>query len=92
MSAVKLTTKAQLLDRLRDLLAMELGAEKNYEADVGTFTNFVITDTIEKIRQDELRHITLIKEAIALVEDKPPKAPDQVRKRRPALKDPTPDW
>ena len=66
----KLSTKKQLLEGLKDLLAVETLARKSYEKDIMTFNNFKIADTIEKIKIDEDRHINMLKEMIILLEKK----------------------
>ena len=64
----KLNTKKQLLDGVKDLLAVEMGARKSYENDILTFNNFKLVDVIEKIKKDEDRHIRMLKELIKLLE------------------------
>jgi rubrerythrin len=64
----KLNTKKQLLEGIKDLLAVETLARKSYENDIITFSNFKLVDTIEKIKVDEDRHIKMLKELIKLLE------------------------
>jgi bacterioferritin (cytochrome b1) len=64
----KLNTKKQLLEGVKDLLAVEIGARKSYEDDIITFNNFKLVDVIEKIKKDEDRHIRMLKELIKLLE------------------------
>jgi rubrerythrin len=66
----KLTTKTQLLEGIKDLLAVEILARKSYEDDIETFSNFKLVDVIEKIKGDEDRHIRMLKELVKLLEKK----------------------
>ena len=66
----KLNTKKQLTEGIRDLLAVETLARKSYENDIKSFNNFKLVDTIERIKNDEDRHIKLLKELITLLEKK----------------------
>jgi hypothetical protein len=58
-------TREEFVGRLRDVLAIEMTAKKSYEDDIITFRNFQITDTIKEIRDDEEKHIALLKDLIA---------------------------
>jgi len=64
----KLNTKKQLLEGVKDLLAVEITARKSYENDILTFSNLKLVDVIEKIKKDEDRHIRMLKELIKLLE------------------------
>jgi|WetSurMetagenome_2_1015567.scaffolds.fasta_scaffold2149322_1 rubrerythrin len=64
----KLNTKKQLLEGVKDLLAVEMTARKSYEDDILTFNNFKLVDVIEKIKKDEDRHIRMLKELIKILE------------------------
>jgi bacterioferritin (cytochrome b1) len=66
----KLSTKKQLIEGIKDLLAVEILARESYKNDVLTFNNFKLVDTIEKIKIDEDRHINMLKELITLLEKK----------------------
>jgi rubrerythrin len=66
----KLNTKKQLLEGIKDILAVEILARKSYEDDIMSFRNFKIVDTIEKIKSDEDRHISMLNELIKLLEKK----------------------
>jgi rubrerythrin len=66
----KLNTKRQLLEGVKDLLAVEILAREGYENDTITFKNFKLVDTIEKIKEDEDRHIKMLKELIKMLEKK----------------------
>ncbi|MFH0869739.1 MAG: hypothetical protein V1866_01635 [archaeon] len=63
-----ITSKAELLERLRDVRIIETVAKKGYEQDLETFKNFQITDTIGKIKEDEDKHIALLDELIRMLE------------------------
>ena len=56
----KIRTKEELVERLKDVLAVEITARDNYKQDVETFTNFEIVDKIGKIKKDEDKHIALL--------------------------------
>ncbi len=60
----RITSKTELLESLKDIRAVEITARKGYEQDIVTFTNFEITNTITKIKQDEDAHIQLLDELI----------------------------
>lgn len=64
----KITTKKQLLEGIKDLLAVETLARNSYEKDINLFADLKIIDTIEKIKNDEDRHIDILKELIKLLE------------------------
>ena len=66
----KLNTRKKFLEGVKDLLAVEVLAREGYQTDVNTFNNFKLVDTIEKIRDDEDRHIKMLKELITLIEKK----------------------
>ncbi len=61
----KITTRSE---RLKDIRAVEILARKGYMEDINTFRNFKIKDTIEKIKEDEDKHINILTELILLLE------------------------
>ena len=63
----RITSKAELLESLRDVRAVEIMARKGYEQDTLTFKNFEITNTIARIKQDEDTHISLLDELIKML-------------------------
>ena len=63
----KIITKAELLERLKDIRIVEVLARNGYEEDIATFKNFEITDTIKRIKEDEDKHIRLLDELIAML-------------------------
>jgi len=66
----ELNTKAELIAVLEDIKAVEIIARSNYEKDVATFQNFIISDTIEKIKLDEDRHIMMLENLIKMLKHK----------------------
>jgi len=66
----KLNTRKQLIEGVKDLLAVEILARDNYENDTITFKNFKLVKTIEKIKKDEDRHIDMLKNLIKILEKK----------------------
>ncbi len=64
----RINTKSELIERLKDVLAVEIKAKQGYEQDVSTFKNFEITDTMEIIVKDEEKHINTLKNLIKLLE------------------------
>ncbi len=63
-----ITTKAQLIERLRDIKTVEIIARENYKEDVINFMNPQIVNTISRIKVDEDRHIDMLSEIIDLLE------------------------
>jgi hypothetical protein len=63
-----ISSKAELLERLKDVRIIEVVARKGYEQDIATFKNFQVTDTIKKIKEDEDKHIALLDELIRMLE------------------------
>ncbi len=63
-----ITTKSQLIERLRDVKTIEIIARENYKEDVITFKNPQIVKTISGIKIDEDRHIDMLSEIIELLE------------------------
>jgi hypothetical protein len=56
----RITTKSELLERLKDIRIVEVIARQSYEEDSATFKNFEIVNTIQKIKLDEDKHIALL--------------------------------
>jgi len=63
----KISTRQQLIEQLKDTLAVEIGARDSYEQDTLTFKNFEIVDTIKKIKTDEDKHIAILESLIRLL-------------------------
>lgn len=66
----KLNTRKKLIEGIKDLLAVETLARESYENDTITFRNFKLVDTIETIKEDEDRHIKMLKILLELLEKK----------------------
>ena len=66
----ELNTRADLIEMLEDIKAVEITARNNYMKDVITFQNFIISDTIEKIKIDEDRHIVMLEKLIKMLKHK----------------------
>jgi hypothetical protein len=66
----ELNTRAELIEVLEDLRAVEIIARNNYIKDVTTFQNFIISDTIEKIKLDEDRHILVLEKLLKMLKSK----------------------
>jgi len=64
----KISTKAGLLDKLKEIRSVEMVARKGYEQDIEMCTNEEIVTTVTKIKQDEDKHIALLDELIKLLE------------------------
>lgn len=63
----EVTNRKELIELLLDIKAVEEMARKSYEQDVITFKNFIITDTIEKIKKDEDKHIEMLESLIQML-------------------------
>ena len=53
----KISTKQELIEMVKDLISVETQAMKDYQEDVITFSNHKIKETIQQIKEDEIRHI-----------------------------------
>jgi rubrerythrin len=65
----EVTNRKELIELLLDIKAVEEMARKSYEQDIITFKNFIITDTIEKIKKDEDRHIAMLESLIKMLKE-----------------------
>jgi hypothetical protein len=65
-----INNREDLIELLLDLKAVEMTARDNYEQDVITFKNFILTDTIEKIKEDEDRHIEMLEGLIKMLRER----------------------
>jgi hypothetical protein len=63
----RITTKAELLEKLKDIRIVEVVARQGYEEDTATFKNFEIINTIQKIKNDEDKHIALLDDLINML-------------------------
>jgi len=66
----EIRNRDDLIELLMDIRAVEIVARDNYEKDIITFKNFIITDTIEKIKKDEDRHIEILEGLIKMLKEK----------------------
>jgi hypothetical protein len=64
------TTRNDLIELLTDIKSVETMARLNYENDIITFKNFVITDTIKKIKLDEDKHIAILDALIRMLRER----------------------
>jgi rubrerythrin len=65
----EVTNRKELIELLLDIKAVEEMARKSYEQDIITFKNFIITETIEKIKKDEDRHIAMLESLIKMLKE-----------------------
>lgn len=63
----EINSRDDLIELLLDIKAVEMVARDNYEQDIITFKNFIITETIEKIKKDEDRHIEILEGLIKML-------------------------
>lgn len=63
-----ITTKLQLIERLRDIKTVEMIARESYVEDTITFKNPELVNTISKIKVDEDRHIDMLSEMLDILE------------------------
>jgi rubrerythrin len=64
---VTVSTRKDLCERLKDIRAAEILARDGYKEDTITFTNFLITQKIEKIKKDEDHHIKMLDKLIEML-------------------------
>jgi len=65
----EINNRNDLIELLIDIKAVEVMARDNYEKDVITFKNFIITETIGKIKKDEDRHIEMLEGLIKMLRE-----------------------
>jgi rubrerythrin len=63
-----INTKAELIEHLKDLLAVESIARDTYKQDLIIFKKLEITTILNQIEQDEEYHIQLLQELILMLE------------------------
>ncbi len=63
-----ITTKSQLIERLRDIKTVEIIARESYKEDMITFKDPKIVSTISGIKSDEDIHIDILTDIIELLE------------------------
>lgn len=65
----EIRNREDLIELLKDIRGVEVMARNSYEQDIITFKNFIITDTIKKIKNDEDRHIEVLDSLIKMLKD-----------------------
>lgn len=63
----KITSRAALIEGLENLRALEITARDSYMEDIMTFHNVELIQTIEKIKDDEIKHIKMIEELLTML-------------------------
>jgi rubrerythrin len=63
-----IASREELIKRLEDLRAVEIGARKGYIEDMSNFTDKSIVDTVSLIKKDEDKHIGLLDELIKMLQ------------------------
>jgi rubrerythrin len=63
-----IASREELIKRLEDLRAVEIGARKGYIEDMGNFTDKEIVEIVGKIKKDEDKHIGLLDELIKMLQ------------------------
>ncbi len=61
----KITTKAELIEKLEDVKAVEISARQSYLEDISSFRSKKIVDTISEIKRDEDKHIAILEKLIS---------------------------
>jgi rubrerythrin len=64
-------TKIELIALLKDIIVLETVARDNYKSDAKTFKDETLTTTIERIKEDEDKHIEILKNLIATLQKTP---------------------
>ncbi|MEA2037766.1 MAG: hypothetical protein U9O94_09730 [Nanoarchaeota archaeon] len=64
----RMTTKEELIERLKDVRSVEIQARDHYIRDTTTFKHVHLVHTIKEIKEDEDRHIALLDELIQMLE------------------------
>jgi len=62
-------SKKELTEALKNVLSVEIGARDSYTLDVKLFKDSEIKNNIEKIRNDEIKHIEILTELIKVLEE-----------------------
>ena len=63
----RITSRAELLESLKDVMVVEIKARHGYEEDIITFRNYEISNTISKIKLDEDEHVRILDMLIELL-------------------------
>jgi hypothetical protein len=64
----KINSKKELIEKLKDVLAVEIDAKNRYEEDDEAFKNYDLKFTIEEIIKDEEEHINMLNSLIKMLE------------------------
>ena len=64
----KITTRAELIERLKDVRAVEMAARDGYSQDLMTFRNLDLLNKIGEIEKDENVHISILSMMISMLE------------------------
>jgi hypothetical protein len=65
-----IASKQELIEKIKDLRAVEALARDSYAKDEKIFANITIINMIDRIKNDEVRHILLLEEILDLLEKK----------------------
>ena len=60
----RINTRNELIDMLKNIVALEIKAKEDYEEDMKLFNDEQILSTLKKIRDDEIRHIDMLEKLI----------------------------
>jgi rubrerythrin len=63
-----ITTREKLIENLKNVLSVEIIARDSYDKDVHIFKDKRLKTVIEKIKNDEIRHIKMLNELIEMLE------------------------
>ena len=63
----KIISKEELIESLKDTLAIEVKARDEYKFDFNLFKNKKIKDTYNRIEIEEEKHISLLKDLISML-------------------------
>ena len=67
---MKINSKNELVEQLKNLRALEIEARNRYTEDIESFKDFNIKFTIESIEKDEEDHIKIIDSVLKYLEKK----------------------
>ncbi|PLW79978.1 hypothetical protein C0585_04795 [Candidatus Woesearchaeota archaeon] len=65
----KMTTRAEFIERLKEIRAVEILARKSYLEDVALFKNSELKVRIQEIKDDEDKHILILEQLIYMLEN-----------------------
>ena len=64
-----MTTRAEFIERLKEIRAVEILARKSYIEDVDLFKNTELKVRIQEIKEDEDKHILILDQLIYMLEN-----------------------